>query len=278
MSNYTKTTNFLAKDSLPENDSGKIIKGSEFDTEFNALQTAVNTKADLASPALTGVPTAPTATAGTNTTQLATTAFVTTGINALGTMSTQNAASVAITGGTITGITDLAVADGGTGSSTLAANNVLLGNGTSALQTVAPGTSGNVLTSNGTTWTSANSTTSYILGADGNATATRNVFLTAGTWQVILQDSGGGVDPGNYDYTVTRNGTVSTTTVTTSYRGLRTGGAGYGRAVYGMDNAVGSLVVSSGATVTMSIAAPVVTGTGAPATFGGAILWINKIS
>ena len=77
MSNYTKTTNFLAKDSLPENDSGKIIKGSEFDTEFNALQTAVNTKADLASPAFTGVPTSPTASAGTNTTQVATTAFVT---------------------------------------------------------------------------------------------------------------------------------------------------------------------------------------------------------
>lgn len=77
MSNYTKTTNFLAKDSLPENDSGKIIKGSEFDTEFNALQTSVNTKADLASPSLTGVPTAPTASAGTNTTQLSTTAFVT---------------------------------------------------------------------------------------------------------------------------------------------------------------------------------------------------------
>lgn len=60
-----------------------------------------------------------------------------------------------ITGGTITGITDLAVADGGTGASTLSANAVLLGNGTSALQTVAPSTSGNVLTSNGTTWTSA---------------------------------------------------------------------------------------------------------------------------
>lgn len=48
-----------------------------------------------------------------------------------------------------------AVANGGTGASTLAANNVLLGNDTSALQTVAPGTSGNVLTSNGTTWTSS---------------------------------------------------------------------------------------------------------------------------
>jgi hypothetical protein len=50
---------------------------------------------------------------------------------------------------------DLAVADGGTGASTFAANNVLLGNGTSAFQVVAPSTSGNVLTSNGTTWTSA---------------------------------------------------------------------------------------------------------------------------
>jgi hypothetical protein len=73
----------------------------------------------------------------------------------LGTLSTQAANNVAITGGSITGITDLAVADGGTGSSTLTANAVLLGNGTNALQTVAPSTSGNVLTSNGTTWTSA---------------------------------------------------------------------------------------------------------------------------
>jgi hypothetical protein len=73
----------------------------------------------------------------------------------LGTISTQASSSVTITGGSITGITDLAVADGGTGSSTLSANAVLLGNGTSALQTVAPSTSGNLLTSNGTTWTSA---------------------------------------------------------------------------------------------------------------------------
>ena len=47
------------------------------------------------------------------------------------------------------------VAQGGTGATSLTANNVLLGNGTGALQVVAPGTSGNVLTSNGTTWTSA---------------------------------------------------------------------------------------------------------------------------
>jgi hypothetical protein len=126
----------------------------------------------------------------------------------LGTIATQNANNVTISGGSITGITDLAIADGGTGASTaqtainnllpsqttnankalvtdgtntswssislttnvtgtlpvanggtgaatLTANNVLLGNGTSAVQAVAPSTSGNVLTSNGTTWVSS---------------------------------------------------------------------------------------------------------------------------
>lgn len=48
----------------------------------------------------------------------------------------------------------LPASSGGTGSSSLAVNNVLLGNGTSALQSVAPGLSGNVLTSDGTTWSS----------------------------------------------------------------------------------------------------------------------------
>ena len=82
MTAYTKTTNFLVKDSLPTGDAGKIIKGSEFDTEFNNLQTAVNSKANSISPALSGIPTAPTALAGSNTTQIATTEFVTTAANA----------------------------------------------------------------------------------------------------------------------------------------------------------------------------------------------------
>ena len=111
------------------------------------------------SPTFTGTPTVPTATAGTNTTQAASTAFVTgaitTATGALGTMSTQNANNVAITGGSITGITDLAVADGGTGRSTLTANAVLIGNGTSGINSVSPSTAGNLLVSNGTTWTSA---------------------------------------------------------------------------------------------------------------------------
>ena len=61
-----------------------------------------------------------------------------------------------ITGsGTITFAGTLAVANGGTGATTITANNVVLGNGTSAVQVVAPGTSGNLLTSDGTTWASS---------------------------------------------------------------------------------------------------------------------------
>lgn len=54
MSNYSKATNFTAKDSLPTGDTNKIIRGSEFDTEFSAIQTAVNSKANAASPTFTG--------------------------------------------------------------------------------------------------------------------------------------------------------------------------------------------------------------------------------
>lgn len=80
MSNYVKATNFTAKDSLPSGNSGKIIKGTELDTEYTAIASAISSKADLNSPALTGTPTAPTAAANTNTTQVATTAFVQTAL------------------------------------------------------------------------------------------------------------------------------------------------------------------------------------------------------
>jgi hypothetical protein len=57
MSNYTKSTNFTAKDSLPTGDTNKVIRGSEFDTEFNAISVAVATKSDLAGPTFTGTAT-----------------------------------------------------------------------------------------------------------------------------------------------------------------------------------------------------------------------------
>jgi hypothetical protein len=77
----------------------------------------------------------------------------------------------------------LPVANGGTGAATLTSNNVLLGNGTSAVQFVAPGSNGNVLTSNGTTWSSSTAPTptaaqgaSWVLLA--TATAASSSFLT----------------------------------------------------------------------------------------------------
>ena len=51
---YTPATNFGAKDSLPVNDPSKVIKGSEFTTEFTAIQTAFGLAAPAASPTFTG--------------------------------------------------------------------------------------------------------------------------------------------------------------------------------------------------------------------------------
>ena len=75
MSNYTQSTNFATKDALTSGDPLKIVKGTEINTEFVNISVAIATKADLASPTLTGTPLAPTATAATNNTQIATTAY-----------------------------------------------------------------------------------------------------------------------------------------------------------------------------------------------------------
>jgi len=191
MSNYTKATNFATKDTLPTGDANKIVKGTEIDNEFNAISGAISSKADTASPTFTGTPAAPTATAGSNTTQLANTAFVKAEITSLslGNMSTQAKTAVDITGGTIVGITDLAVADGGTGASTFTANSVVLGNGTSALNgnLVAPSTTGNLLTSNGTTWTSAAAPASLGVGQTWQKpTRARDVTYTNSTGKPIM--------------------------------------------------------------------------------------------
>ena len=93
----------------------------------------------------------------------------------LGTMATQASGSVSISGGSVTGITDLVVADGGTGASSFTANGVLHGNGTSAVGVTATGSSGQVLTSNG-----SGSAPTFQTSAGGIALATQ-VASTSGT-------------------------------------------------------------------------------------------------
>jgi hypothetical protein len=90
------------------------------------------------------------------------------------------------------------VAAGGTGLATLTANNVVLGNGTSAVQFVAPGTSGNVLTSNGTTWASA------AVPAGGLTYLYKTANYTAADKEGILADTTGGA------FTVTLPATPAT--------------------------------------------------------------------
>jgi cytoskeletal protein CcmA (bactofilin family) len=68
MTDYTKTTNFTAKDSLASGNANKIVKGAEIDDEFDNIATAVATKSNIASPTFTGTVTGPTI--------VATTAFV----------------------------------------------------------------------------------------------------------------------------------------------------------------------------------------------------------
>ena len=99
MSNYTLAVNWSGKDALSDSDAAKVISGSDFNTEFTTVRTAVNSKADLNGDSgedfasnnatvagtltVTGVPTIPTASAGTNTTQAASTAFVTAAVAAV---------------------------------------------------------------------------------------------------------------------------------------------------------------------------------------------------
>jgi len=140
MSNYTKSTNFATKDNLSPGNPLKIVKGTEIDTEFNNIQTAVATKTDNA--------------------------------------------SAAITGGSITGITDLAIADGGTNASTAvgALNNLLpsqTGNANKYLQT--DGTNA--------TWDGVSLSTADITGTLPVANGGSGVTSSTGTGSVVLSNS-----------------------------------------------------------------------------------------
>lgn len=108
-----------------------------YGTNGTQIATTAFVQGEKVSPAFTGVPTAPTAATGTANTQLATTQFVYNITGNLGTMSQQNANAVAITGGTITGLSSpLALINGGTAASTAAGARFNLGLASGATTTV----------------------------------------------------------------------------------------------------------------------------------------------
>ena len=104
-----------------------------------------------------------------------------------------------ITNGTIVSLTaPISVANGGTGLATITANNVLLGNNTAALQTVAPGTTGNVLVSDGTTWKSSTTFAPTAIGQIPFSTDGTSYVATQKIVQSTLQASTSGT---NIDFT-----------------------------------------------------------------------------
>lgn len=167
MSDYVKNTNYAVKDGYTTGDSRKAVKGTELDGEFNDIASAIASKADLASPTFTGTPAAPTASSGTNTTQIATTAFVKTAVDtatgSLGNMSTQNKTAVDITGGTINGTT--------IGGTTTAAGTFT----TATATTFALGGNWTVTVSSGKLVFQVSGVTKASLDSSGNFTVTGDV-------------------------------------------------------------------------------------------------------
>tara|TARA_R110000868_G_scaffold341007_1_gene601862 strand:- start:208 stop:1314 length:1107 start_codon:yes stop_codon:yes gene_type:complete len=142
--------------------------------------------------------------------------------------------------GTITVAGTLAVANGGTGATTLTANNVLLGNGTSAPQAVAPSTTGNVLTSNGTTWQS----TAPAGGGGGTVTSVGGTGTVNG-----IALTGTVTSSGN----LTLGGTLSGVNLTSQVTGtlpVANGGTGTTATTFAnlTTNVTGTLPVANGGT------------------------------
>ena len=188
MTNYVKSTNFATKDNLASGDPLKIVKGTEINTEFDNIAVAVATKAELASPTFTGTVTIPTVAISAGTiTGITDLAVADGGTGASTATDARTNLSAAKSGAnsditSITGLTTaLTVAQGGTGAATLTANNVVLGNGTSAVQFVAPGSSGNVLVSNGSTWTSGGAGVTSVTAGAGIAVSASTGAVTIST-------------------------------------------------------------------------------------------------
>jgi hypothetical protein len=126
VTDYAKTTDFQAKDALPSGDANKVVKGTEFEAEFDNIVTAVASKADKASPTFTGVVVVPSP--------------VTLG----GTSMTATAAELNTLAGITATTAELNVLDG------LDRGSILYGNASGATAVLGQGTANQVLTSDGT--------------------------------------------------------------------------------------------------------------------------------
>jgi len=131
-----------------------------------------------ASPTLTGTPLAPTAAPGTSTTQIATTAFVQNVAGALGTMSSQNANAVAITGGTITGTAGSFTTFNANAATTI-------GETTTVSATVATGTVNYDVKTQGVVYYTSNASGNWTVNFRGDGSTTLNTLMAVGETRTV---------------------------------------------------------------------------------------------
>ena len=172
MSNYVQSTNFATKDALSSGDPLKIVKGTEINTEFNNIATAVATKADLVSPTFT--------------------------TPALGTPSggvLTNTTGLPIDAGTVG---TLPVARGGTGAVSFTSGSLLKGAGTGAVEVAsAADIVGQISTTAVTNATNATNltgtaTTNIQTSALATGTASASTFLRGDrSWAAVPPSIGG---------------------------------------------------------------------------------------
>ncbi len=247
MSNYTQSTNFATKDSLPSGDPLKIVKGTEINTEFNNISVAIATKADLVSPSFT-TPALGTPSAGvlTNCTGLP----VSTGVSGLGTgVATALATNVGSAGapvvnggvlgtpssGTLTNATGLPlttgvtgtlpVANGGTGVTTSTGSGaVVRGTGPTITGAVMSSMASSILTS-GTSQASTSGTSITFTSIPSwvkRVTVMFSGVSTNGTSNIQAQLGSGSVTTSGYVSSAVAGQTGATVTNITSGHAINT--------------------------------------------------------
>jgi hypothetical protein len=208
VSNYTKTTNFTSKDSLSTGNPLKIVRGAEHDTEYNNIATAIQTKADLASPALTGTATAVNITVSGNLLVGSDTATTNTATQTL-TNKTIALGSNTVSGTTAQFNTALTDGDFATLAGTESLSNKTITSSTLSSNTITGGSVDN--TTIGTTTRSSVKATTLDLGlstqsvaiGQGNASIMKNRIIN-GAMVIDQRNAGASVTPTANTYTLDR--------------------------------------------------------------------------